>query len=180
MAEIAALVLALAAIATVGVYTLLTGVPPMPTSLRVRQVLLGFVPCDITGTVIDMGSGFGGLARALANRCPQATVVGYERSPLPWLVSVLWQVARPLPNLRLVRGDFRQAPLESAVLVVCYLARPAMVELAPHLGSRLVPGTLVLCNTFSLPGWHAIAIDTADDLYRSQVFLYRAPESLPH
>ncbi len=30
-----------------------------------------------------------------------------------------------------------------------------------------------------LPGWRAIATYRADDLYRSPVFLYRVPESLP-
>lgn len=179
MADIVVLVLAMAAIASVGVHTLLTGVPPTPTSPRVRRLLLDMVPADLTGTVLDMGSGFGGLARGLARHCPDANVVGYERSPLPWLVSRLWQLLRPLPNLRLIRGDFRDAPLESASLVACYLIGPIMADLAPDLAARLAPGATAICNTFALPGWRAIDCRIAGDLYRSPVFLYRVPDSLP-
>ncbi len=179
MAEIAVLVLALAAIASVGAHTLLTGAPPTPTSPIVRRVVLDLVPAHLTGTVLDMGSGFGGLARRLARHCPQAQVVGYERSPLPWLISRLWQMLRPLPNLRLIRGDFRGAPLESASLIVCYLIGPIMTDLAPELAARLAPGALAVCNTFALPGWRAIDSRVADDLYLSPVFLYRMPDSLP-
>ena len=179
MGHVAALAVALLAIASVGLSTLITGVPPTPTSPAVRRSLLALVPAGLSGTVVDMGSGFGGLARALARHCPAATVVGYERSPLPWLVSRLWQALWPLPNLQLCRADFRTAPLEGARLAVCYLGRPAMAALAPCFAARLGPGALVLCHTFALPGWRPVATATAGDLYRSSLFLYRLPDSLP-
>ncbi len=168
MLDIAVLLVALAVVASVGAYTLLTGAPPMPTAPRVRRRMLESIPVDLTGTVMDLGSGWGGLARGLARRCPRAQVVGYERSPVPWLVSRLWQAFRPLHNLCLRWSDFRQVPLHEAALIVCYLTPPVMAELAPHLAQRLAPGAQVLSNTFALPGWRAVATYHADDIYAAR------------
>ena len=48
-----------------------------------------------------------------------------------------------------------------------------MTELKPKLEAELRPGALVLSNTFAVPGWQPVATRTADDMYRSAVYLYR-------
>ncbi len=170
---------ALALIALVGVYTLVAKVPPTPTSRRVRQAMFDLLPADQSGTILELGSGWGHLAMALARRYPQARVIGYERSPVPWLASRLWLLARPQPNLTLEWADFRRVSLEAASLIVCYLFPGHMGWLADRLGSCSRPGVRVLSNTFALPGWRPTASANADDLYRSTVLLYRIPDSLP-
>ncbi len=168
-----ALFAALAAIALIFIYALRTGMPPTPTSPRVRAAMLDMLPDALNGTIVELGSGWGGLAVALARRFPDCRVVGYELSPLPWLVSRLRLMAAPAPNLRLHRADFRRAPLGDATVVVCYLFPAAMTKLRPKLDAELRPGTLVLSNTFAMPGWQPLATQTADDLYRSTIYLYR-------
>ena len=177
--KLSALAAGLAGIGLIGIFTLITGSPPTPSSRRARAALLALLPAEQAGLVLEMGSGFGGLARALAEQHPQATVVGYERSPLPWLVSRLWLVLRPQANLRFVRADFRSAPLGEARTVVCYLVGPAMKALAPLLAKRLSPGAAVLSCVFALPGWLPIDRGQSADIYGSPVYLYRFPQSLP-
>ena len=69
-------------------------------------------------------------------------------------------------------GDFHRADLTDAALVACYLTPPAMAKLKPKLEAELKPGALVLCNTFAVRGWQPVAVATAPDAYRSQIYLY--------
>lgn len=171
--EIAVLALALMAVALIGVYTVTTGIPPVPTSARVRAVMLRVLPPRIEGTIFELGSGWGTLAFPLARRYPECRVMAYEVSPLPWLVSRLRLALSPLPNLVLNRANFDTAPLGEASLVVCYLFPGAMAKLKTRFGNELATGTMVLSNTFAVPGWQPAVELAADDLYGSKVYLYR-------
>ena len=173
--ELAALAVVLAVIGLVFVYTVRTGNSPMPTSPRVKAVLLEAIPADLEGTIFELGSGWGTLAIPLARRFPRCTVVAYELSPVPWLASRVRHALRPLPNLTLLRADFHQAPLADAALVVCYLFPSAMRALKPKLESELRPGAIVVSNFFAVPGWQPQRVRTANDLYHSKVYLYRMP-----
>ena len=66
---IAAAGIALGALSVI-VYTLRYGISPMPTSPRVRRVLLGLLPEDPGGPVAELGAGWGTLAFPLARRWP--------------------------------------------------------------------------------------------------------------
>lgn len=175
IAETIAVAAALMAIALILIYTLRTGAPPTPTSPRVKAAMLALVPGDLTGTIYELGSGWGTLALALARRYPGCRVVAYELSPLPWLVSRLRATAAGLANLTLRRADFHGASLADAGLVVCYLHPAAMERLRPKLEGELGPGAWVLSNTFAVRGWRPEAERTAGDLYNSTVYLYRVP-----
>ena len=84
--EIAALIVAFGTIAAVAVWTVVTGSPPTPTSMRVRRAMLAILPPRLPladrGRIYELGSGWGGLSRALADRFPGQPVVGIELSPL--------------------------------------------------------------------------------------------------
>lgn len=156
-------------------HTLRTGISPMPTSPRVRRQLLSLLPAETAGTVLELGSGWGTLAFALADHCPRARVVAFELSPLPYAFSRLRQRLAPRPNLQLVREDFFRASFSEASAVVCYLFPGAMTRLAPRLSTELAPGTRILSHTFALRGWKPLRTLVVDDLYRTPVYLYEVP-----
>jgi len=171
------LVLLLLALLLVGmlsivVYTLRTGISPMPTLGRVRRQLFSFVEPELEGTILELGAGWGTLAFALADRCPRAKVVAYELSPLPWAFCWLRQRLAPRSNLELRRQDFFRASFTGASLVVCYLFPGAMSRLAPKLLAELAPRTRVLSHTFALRGWTPVHTLRVDDLYRTPIYLY--------
>ncbi len=174
--EIIVLVAVLGAILSVFVPTLWTRASPLPTSGAVRATLLAMLPETVDGPVYDLGSGWGGLARALARCYPRSPVIGFEVSPLPWAWSRLRQTLRESANLRFRFGDFHNADLTGAALVVCYLPGPAMEKLRPKLEAELKPGALVASNTFHLRGWTPVEVRTAPDAHASQVYLYRVGE----
>ena len=171
-ADLALLAATLGAVAVMLVYTLITGISPVPTTSRVRATMLALMPAHLSGLIFELGSGWGALAFALARRYPDARIVAFELSPVPWLVSRLRQAVMPAPNLRIHRADFMAASLQGASAVVCYLYPGAMERLEPKFAAELAPGTPVVSNTFALPGWRPAAVRRAGDLYASPVYLY--------
>lgn len=156
-------------------YALRTGVPPMPTGPGTRRVMLRLLPAAVDGTIYDLGSGWGGLARALAARHPHNRVVGIELSPLPWLFAAVMLRLRPLPNLDFRRGDVLSAPLGDAGAVAFYLMPGPLRRLAPKLEAELAPGTPVVSNGFAVPGWQPRATVLDGDTGPSPVYRYDAP-----
>ena len=174
--EIAALIVAFGTIAAVAVWTVVTGSPPTPTSMRVRRAMLAILPprlpCADRGRIYELGSGWGGLSRALADQFPGQSVVGIELSPLPFLVARALNMFVPKRNLTLQFGSFLNADLADAALVVCYLSPGMLLKLRPKLEKELSSDALVLSNTFGIPEWKPAATGAAPDIYRSPVYLY--------
>jgi hypothetical protein len=169
------LVLALVALAglVIIVQSLQVGISPMPSSARVRQALVPQLPETLAGELHELGAGWGGLALALARRCPQATVLAWEISLVPVVVLSLRARASGLHNLQPRWGDFMKADLRRAQAVVCYLFTGGMERLAPKLHTELPEGALILSNTFALRGWAPEEVTQVADLYRTRVYRYR-------
>mgnify|MGYP001970358404 FL=1 len=174
--EIAALILAFGTIAVVAVWTVATGCPPAPTSPQVRRAMLAILPPHLPGSnrgrIYELGSGWGGLSRALADRFPGRPVVGIELSPLPFLVAWARNMFAPKQNLTLQFGSFLNADISDAALVVCYLSPDVLVKLRLKMERELASDALVLSNTFGIPEWKPAATGATPDIYRSPVYLY--------
>ncbi len=175
------LVLVLAAFALLLGYTIRTGISPVPTTPRVAAEIFALCPHETLlppvagGVVYELGSGWGNIAMALAERFPTRAVVGYELSPLPWLASRLALRLRPRSNLAFIRANFMADGLGDAALVVCYLYPGAMRRLRDKLERELQAGALVISSAFLVPGWRPAAVRRATDQYDTPVYLYRMP-----
>ncbi len=163
---------ALLTIVLIGAWTVRTGVPPLPTTPGVRHTIHGMLPRDVTGTIVDLGSGWGGLARMLARRYPDRPVIGYELSPIPFFVARIWQALIPQGNLQYHRVDFMSVDLSDVGLVACFLYPGAMATLEPKLARELCSGARVVSNFFALPRRQATETRTAPDLWSSPVYMY--------
>lgn len=178
MAEYVLLGLVLAAVATIGIWTVITGISPVPTPPRVTRTMLSLAPEGLApGPIADLGSGWGNLARAFARAHPGRAVIGYELSPLPFACAWLWQRVFPLPNLTFRRENFLTADLSSLSLAVCYLYPGGMARLERKLAIELRPATPVISHFFTMPAWTPEDTRRADDQYASPVYLYRVPET---
>jgi SAM-dependent methyltransferase len=164
-----------AAAVTIGVY-FRTGVPPLPTSPFVLGPLLVLVERVPRRRVVDLGGGYGTLVLAVAERCPRAEVVGYEISPIPFLISWVRVRLSRLPNVAVRFGDAFAAELDGVDLVLCYLTREPMARLGTKLGRELSAGAELICHTFALPGWEPQETIRAQDLYHTPVYRYIRPQ----
>jgi hypothetical protein len=171
--ELTALNLALMAVASVLGWYLMTGTPPLPSSPAVKRAILAALPNKLEGAVYDLGSGWGGMAFALARRYHGCHVIGYEVSPLPWAFSRLRLLLQPTPNLYFRCKSFHKVSQEDAVLVVSYLGPRAMEKLKPKLEAELKTNTLVLSVFFRVPDWRPAWEHMVPDMHKTPVYLYR-------
>jgi SAM-dependent methyltransferase len=156
------------------IFTLITGVPPMPTQRLVMPVMFEMVPeNENPRTVYDLGCGWGRLAFALAALYPDAKVIGIELSPLPWLFCKSRQIIQRRPNLEIRYGNFLRMPLGDADLIFCYLMIGAMRRLSAKLNREAKGGTLVIANSFALQDWAPEDIRIVHGAMSAWVYRYR-------
>lgn len=150
-------------------WTIKNGISPMPTSPKVQRALLSALPEHIDGTILELGSGWGTLALALAKKYPNAQVIGYETSHIPYLFSLFLR----RKNLTFIKKDFFKEPL-NASLAVCYLYPKAMQRLKEKLEKE---GRIrIITHTFAINGWKANKIVEVNDLYKTNIYSYEALE----
>ncbi|MCB1119483.1 MAG: class I SAM-dependent methyltransferase [Chlamydiia bacterium] len=147
-------------------YTLYTGISPMPTYGKAKRIVVQLARKHAEGPIIDCGSGFGTLVKALAKKTPHP-VIGYELSPIPYLISRLFTWHQP--NVTLHRQNFLTAPLDDASVIVCYLYPGGMATLLPKLPSN----TWVISHAFALPNTTPQDVITVDDAWGTKIYLYR-------
>lgn len=144
----------------------------MPTSPKVMRSFLACLPDDLNGTVIEMGSGWGSLAFALAKALPQCKIQAYENSFFPFLFSKGKNACIRHRNLHFYCSNFFQAPLDQAQLVTCYLYPDAMEKLRRKLEKEVPKNCKVLCHTFAIPHWKPEQVIEVNDLYHTKIYLY--------
>lgn len=150
-------------------YSIRFGITPMPTSFKVKRKLLETLPKEDFKKIYELGSGWGTLAKPLAERYQKAHVIGLEISWVPYLFSLLKQTA----NLKFLRQDFFTCDLSEADLVVCYLYPDAMRRLAKKFDAELGKETVVISHTFAIPGKKPEKTLIVDDLYVTKIYFYR-------
>lgn len=173
VAELIALALVCLALSSIFWSTLTLGISPMPTGVKVKRELLSLIPSDLEGEVHELGAGWGTLAWAIAVQCPRARVIGWERSPVPFLFCKLRLMLQRQHNLSIRFGDFHQADLRGAQLVIAYLWTGAMTRLGPKFEAELPNGATVISHTFAWRGKQPESTVITDDLYRTPLYRYR-------
>jgi trans-aconitate methyltransferase len=151
-------------------WSIKNGIGPLPSTPKQTRAMLNCFPENVEGSILELGSGWGRLALAMARRFPENKVVAYESSPIPYLFS---RIFSRRANLHFYRQDFLDVPLSNAGAIVCYLYPGGMEKLKPKLDAELTPGTLVVTNTFAVPGWKAETVVELNDLHRTKIYVYR-------
>lgn len=124
-------------------------VPLYLSNAATAAALAALLP-DASCQVADLGCGDGRLLRKLAARRPDCSFVGIEHAPLPWLWARLASVNRP--NLTIRYGDFWRLRLDLFDVVYAFLSPVPMPRLMAKAHSEMRTGTLLVSNSFAVPG----------------------------
>lgn len=154
--------------------TLRNGISPMPSSRVATGEILQLAASTSPKKIYELGAGIGTLLLPLAQTNPIVTAIGYESSPIPFAISWTRIKIKGLPNAQIARQDFFEADLSDADLIVCYLYPKAMEKLRPKFERELKPGTYVISNTFSIPGWTPLKTIKTNDFYHTKIYLYKS------
>ncbi|WP_033068813.1 class I SAM-dependent methyltransferase [Thalassospira australica] len=171
MTDLSVLVFVGIILALIAIYAIRLKAVPMPTSGKVADEIIAYIPSE-TGTVTDLGSGWGDLAIAIARARPDIEVTGIELSPVPFAISRMRAILAAKPNLSLIRADFRTLDHNPGEVVVCFLDPRLMDDVGDVLSQRMDPGAIVISRAFAIPGWQAfgeIPMKTSSD----RLYLYR-------
>jgi hypothetical protein len=152
--------------------TLKTGISPMMSSSKACKTMLAEIDTHEKGPLIDLGSGWGTLVIAVAQKYPNQQVIGYELSWFPWLVSKILKHSLRLDNLTLFRKDFKNADLSNASTLVCYLFPEGMVALQEKLVDEVFNKVTIVSNTFALPLCQPTRVIRLRDFYQTPIYVY--------
>ena len=148
-------------------------VPLYLTNRKTRAALAGLLP-DRPGLVIaDLGSGLGGVGAELARRRPTACVDAIESAPLPFALGWLRHRLAGPANLRPRYGDLWAADLGAYDLVYCFLSPAPMPALYAKARAEMRPGSLLVSNSFAVPGEPADRVVEVDDRRGTRLHVWR-------
>lgn len=145
---------------------------PLYLSNRVTAEALGqLLPAATGGCLIDLGGGTGALLARLADARPDMDFTGVELAPLPWLIGRLRAARRRNVNWR--RGDFWRESLAPYAVAYAFLSPVPMARLWAKAQVEMRPGSLLVSNSFPVPGVSPAGTLTLADRRRTRLYLYR-------
>jgi SAM-dependent methyltransferase len=148
-----------------------TRVPLFISSTEACRALRALLPVHVAPRVIDLGCGLGDVIARLAPARFDASFVGYEVAPLPALVA--WLRNRHHANARIARRDFWAENLGTYDVVYAFLSPAAMPELWRKARAEMKPGTLLISNSFPVPGVEPDRIVPLAGRGSNALYLYR-------
>jgi len=129
--------------------TFRTQVPYYPSGKSAWDAVAAQLPQDRPVSVIDIGSGLGGLVLDLARRRADIRATGIELAPLPWLAS--WLRARLSgSHARFLRGDYEALDFADYDAVFAYLSPAVMSALWRKAKAEMRPGSILMSYEFEI------------------------------
>lgn len=145
-------------------------VPLYLSSPRAAEELARRLPQQ--GSLIDLGCGLGGPLARINKQRPDALLAGVETAPLNWLLAKIRLSGRA--EIRL--GSLWKADLGTYDIVYAYLSPAPMAQLWGKARNEMKPGSLLISNTFAVPGFDAdeiVEIAKPGDLSHARLLIWR-------
>lgn len=148
-------------------------VPLFLSNDTTAQTLLGLIPDNKPMRFLDFGSGLGGVVRAVAARRPLIECEGVEGALGPALLARLMAVGRR--NCKLRWGDFWKTDLAPYDMVYAFLSPVPMPAVWEKACREMREGTLLVSNSFVIPGVKPVRTVQVDDRRSTRLYVYRIP-----
>lgn len=146
-------------------------VPLYLTNDTTHQALVALVQTYQVRAVLDLGSGLGGVVRALARA--GIDVKGVEYSPLLALLSN--QLCRWRGEGQISQGDMWQTDLGQVDMVYVFLSPVPMTRLWQKACAEMKSGALLVSNSFAIEGVEPLEVWELSDKRQTRLFIYQIP-----
>ncbi len=154
-------------------HTTHNGISPMPSSSRVRKVILEIIHnTNPRGIIFELGSGWGSMTFPMARRFPESNITSIENSPVPYFFSKCMAQIFSYRNLKIFRENFYHVLLSDADVIFTYLYPGGMERLKEKFEKELKKNAVVISNTFAVPGWKPYRVIDVSDIFRSKIYIY--------
>lgn len=120
---------------------------------------------------VDLGCGLGGTLVQLARDYPQARLVGVETAPLVFLCA--WLRCLPYANCQVRYRSLWREDLAAYQAVYCFLSPAPMPALWQKARREMAAGSLLISNSFEIPGVPASEVIELDDWRVSRLLIWR-------
>jgi hypothetical protein len=127
------------------------------------------------GQLIDLGCGLGGPLARIHQHRPDAQLVGIEAAPLNWLFAKL-RLKASGANAQVRLGSIWSVDLAGYDIVYAYLSPVPMARLWQKARREMKPGSLLISNTFTVPGQNPdeiVDISKPGDLAHARLLIWR-------
>lgn len=148
-------------------------VPLYLTGTPGREALAALLPPQRPFRLLDVGCGFGGLLVRLAPRFPEGRFHGVELAPLSAAIARLR--AAFSPGCEAARRDLWSTDLAGYDVVYAFLSPVPMPRLWDKALAEMDEGSLLVSNTFPVPGVAPTRVIPLPGLRTSALYLYRMP-----
>ncbi len=150
-----------------------SGVPLYLSNRKTKAVLAGLLPAKDGFRFADLGCGFGGPVLALSRTRPQGHFTGIESAPLLFAAAWLRRRLQGAPNADILFADYRKLDLGPFDCVYCFLSPVPMPDLYEKARLEMHPGSLLISNSFIVPGKPADEIVEVGDRRKTKLHLWR-------
>ena len=149
------------------------GVSCMPTTPKVRARIMELITEFAEKghkNIVELGCGWGGLARDATKQFPNLTITGVEKSLFPYLTSKF----RAWGNTTNIRyKNIYNFDLKDTDIVLCYLSNQHMAGLEEKMKNELKPGSVVISSTFVFADKEPSKTVTVEGLYETKIYIYK-------
>ena len=121
----------------------------------------------------DLGCGLGGPVLDLARQRPDGHFTGIESAPLPFALAWLRLRFAGLANVKLLFGNYRSHGLGEYDVVYAFLSPVPMPDLFDQAKQEMKSGSLLISNTFDVPGHPADETVEVADRRQTSLYLWR-------
>lgn len=149
-------------------HTLKERVPLYLSNNTTQSTLLKIIRQRKAKKVLDLGSGLGGVVRALSDK--EIESVGVESAPLLFLSS--WAMSKLQRRGVILRQNIWQTNLESYDLVYAFLSPAIMEKLYEKIQKEMKSGSLFISNSFPVQGVKANNVLELEDERKTKLYFY--------
>ncbi len=150
-----------------------SGVPLYLSNRKTKNILAGLLPTKDGIRFADLGCGFGGPVLALSRARPEGRFTGVETAPLLFAAAWLRRRLLGVPNADILFTDYRKLDLGPFDCVYCFLSPVPMPDLYDKARREMRPGSLLISNSFIVPGKPADETVDVGDGRKTRLHLWR-------